>query len=70
MPCPTCKDSGRPGWVHRSYPAPKNVIYGYSPWWLCPSCNGTCVASRCEGSIGGPFEVTNTGNNDQPFAAD
>lgn len=32
----------------------------------CPACNGQASQSCCEGQVGGPGEVTNTGTDDLP----
>lgn len=61
--CKICETSGKPGWVKKSYPAPKDVVYGLVPYWPCPACGGTGIESYCEGTVGSPEEITNHGEN-------
>jgi hypothetical protein len=49
MRCPTCENSGWPGWV-RGRPL---------DWMPCPECYGRADASCCDGAVGGPYDVTN-----------
>ena len=55
MRCETCGDGDRPGWIRKTF-----CDQSYD-WIICPACNGTGITSCCDGAVGGPDEVTNTG---------
>ena len=56
MQCETCNGIGKILYVHDPI-RPQRA----SDVAVCPTCNGTGIASCCDGAVGGPDEVTNTG---------
>jgi hypothetical protein len=54
--CPRCGGTRR---IKKTYPAPKDIIYGFLRDWPCPECYGMGEVSCCEGAIGGHDDITN-----------
>lgn len=61
MRCEDCIDSPYPGFVLLGRLAPTGKVE--EVYTFCPGCQGSGIASCCEGAVGRAGEITNTGED-------